>query len=172
MIKPTQKIELLKKGWTEKEILKAERILKSTATREISFSKLVFATTLVVIIFANIIVSLVLIPFLVVFDSWLLYSLVIILAGLVGFLYTFLISNITHLEQKHHLLATLIIPLIAIVNLFVMVFVSNKYVLEMKGQLAQHNPWIISIVFALAFITPSIIEHIRLHIKAKKAVIL
>ncbi len=46
--------------------------------------------------------------------------------GLVfGLIFNFLIIDLEHLEQKHHLVAALIIPIVAVVNLLIMTWIIN-----------------------------------------------
>ncbi|MFH1276156.1 MAG: hypothetical protein ABIH82_03520, partial [Candidatus Woesearchaeota archaeon] len=113
------------------------------------------------VILGNIMVSLILIPFLIVLNKLTLYSIVVILAAILGFLYTFLIRDIGHLEKKHHTSASIIIPVIALANIFAMVFMSNKFIKEVGAINGPHNPWMIGLVFAVAFIIPYIIDVIR-----------
>lgn len=165
---PTKKEELLKKGWTEEEIKKAEAMLEKTEHHDIFFSKITFWSALVVIIFANILVSLVLIPFLIVFNKWILYFTVIVLAGIIGFLYNFLILDIGHLEKKHHLLAGIIVPVLALTNMVLMVLVANKFIADLKVENVPHNPWVIGVVFMAAFIIPYLVDRVRgRHVVAK-----
>lgn len=158
---PLKKEEFFKKGWTREEIKKAEAFLEKTEPHDIFFSKITFWSALVVVIFANLLVSLILIPFLIVLEKWILYFTVIILAGIIGFLYNLLITDIGHLEKKHHFLAGIIIPIIALANVVIMVLISNKFIADLKLQTSPHNPLVIGIVFALAFITPYLIERMR-----------
>src|SRR3989338_3225124 len=104
-----KKYELLEKGWKDSEIKKAEEILEKAEQNDVFFSRIVFWSVLVVIIFSNLMISLILIPFLIALDRWFLYAVVVILAGTIGFLYNFLITDISHLERRHHLLAGIIV---------------------------------------------------------------
>ncbi|MFH1682184.1 MAG: hypothetical protein ABIA37_00145 [Candidatus Woesearchaeota archaeon] len=158
---PEKRAELLRKGWGEEELKKAEAILEKTATQELFFSKIIFWSALVVIIFANLIISLVLVPFLIVLNQWALYFTVIILAGVIGFLYNFLVLDMGHLEKKHHLMAGIIIPVLALANMIIMVLVSNRFIAELDLHNVPHNPWMIGLVFAAAFITPYLIDKLR-----------
>lgn len=151
----------MKKGWAEEEIKKAEAILEKTELHDIFFSKITFWSALVVIIFANLLVSLVLIPFLIVLSKWVLYFTVIVLAGIIGLLYNLLITDISHLERKHHFLAGIIIPVLTLINMIAMVLISNKFIADLKLQVSPHDPWLIGLVFALAFIAPYLIERMR-----------
>ena len=152
---------LQKKGWSEKEIRKAETLLEQEEKHDPFLLKLVFWSALIVIIFANIIVSLILIPFLIVLNSGTLYFIVILLAGTIGFLYNFLITDMGHFGKKHHIAASIIIPLIAITNMVLMVTLGNKFISNLKINNVEHSPWLIAIIFAVVFILPSLWYQLR-----------
>lgn len=152
-MKPQRQEELRQKGWTMTEIRKAESILERKAEHDIHFSKIVFWSALLVIILGNIVISLVLIPFLVFFNPWALHVIIVVLAFMIGALYNFLITDIGHLQQKHHIAASIIVPITAIVNLVIMVISLNKFLAE-KGLTTNYNPWALSILFAIVFILP------------------
>lgn len=168
-MKQQHKSNLLKKGWTIREISRAESILENKGWHDVHFSKIVFWSALIVIVFANVIVSLVMIPFLIVLDSWVLLSILVLLAWMVGFLYNFLITDIGHLEHKHHLMATIIIPVVALINLFIVVITSNSLIGELGVEKSQNNPWLIAIVFAVAFTIPALLGYLRRIMESKKA---
>ena len=161
MMHPHKKEDLLKKGWEEAEIKKAENILDKVERHDLFFSKITFWSALVVIIFANLLISLVLIPFLIVLDSWVLYSTIAILALVIGFLYDLLVTDIKILERKHHLLAGLIIPFLALINIVVMVLVSNKFIADLNISNQPHKPWLLGLIFAIALMIPYLITRIR-----------
>lgn len=154
-------MELLKKGWGEREIEKAEEALEKTTQHDLHVSKIVFWSALVLMVTANLLASLILIPFLIVFKTWLLYSIVILLAGALGFLYNFLIKDIGHLQKKHYLLAIIIVPLIALTNMVIMVLASNHFIVDLKVNNQPHNPYIVAIVFVVAFIIPPLVSWLR-----------
>ncbi|MDP3990064.1 MAG: hypothetical protein Q8Q01_02560 [archaeon] len=168
-MKQQHKSNLLKKGWTVREINKAESIIEQKGWYDVHFSKIVFWSALVVIVFANVIVSLVMIPFLIVLNSWVLFSITVLLAGMIGFLYNFLITDIGHLEHKHHLMATIIVPAVALINLFVVVITSNSLIEQLGAGKSQNNPWLIAIVFAVAFTIPALGGYLRRIKESKKA---
>jgi len=162
-----KKMKLKERGWSDQEIINAEKILEKEKEYDAHFSRIVFWSALIVIIFSNMLVSLGLIPFLIVLNSWVLYLIIILLAGCIGFLYNLLITDIGHLKKKHHISAGIIIPLIAIANLIGMVLVSNKFIRDLQIKNVQHNPWTIAILFAIVLITPYIIGRIKFHFKEK-----
>lgn len=157
------------KSWTALEIKKAERTLERTEHSALFFSKIVFWSALLVIVFANLIVTLILIPFLVVLNKAVLYALVILLAGMIGFLYTFLITDIGYLEKRHHRLASVLVPLLAFANALTMVFVANRFIADLQGPYTPHNPLLISLVFGGAFILPYVADQLRLAFRKKEA---
>ena len=163
-----EKKELKKKGWTKEEITKAQAILDKSKHHDVHFSKIVFWSALLVIILGNIIVSLILLPFLIVFQSWLLYGFFTVIALVMGSLYSFLITDIDHLEKKYHIIATIIIPIIAFINLIVIVIVSNSFIAKLPGNNSPHNQWILSILFAVAFVMPFFLHKLWIGIKEKK----
>ena len=168
-MKQQQRSYLLKKGWTIREITRVESTMEKKGWHDVHFSKIVFWSALIVIVFANVIVSLVMIPFLIVLDSWILLSIIVLLAGMIGFLYNFLITDIGHLEHKHHLAATIIVPIVALINLFIVVITSNSLIGQLGVEKSQNNPWLIAIVFAVAFTIPAAGGYLRRIMESKKA---
>ncbi len=152
--KYTEKLKLSEKGWNDKELRKAEDILNQETERDLHFSTLVFWSAVLVIIFANLIVSLILIPFLIVLYSWILYLIVILLGLTIGFLYAFLINSSSYFKIKHHLLGGILIPIIALANLIGMVLVANKFIADSKINNLPHDIWIIAIIFTGSLILP------------------
>lgn len=160
-MKPQRREELRQKGWREEELARAEAILNKVTQRDIFFSKIVFWSALLVIVFANILVSAILIPFLIALYDLALYAIVTLLGLAIGFLYNFLITDIGLLETKHHRAASIIIPIIAMGNIVIMVITSNRFIESIKLNNQPHNPWIVALIFAGAFILPYIVDQIR-----------
>ena len=172
-MKQSHKLKLTEKGWSEEEIVHAEAVLDRAEKQDVHFSKIVFWSALIVTIFGNFIVSLILIPFLIVLNKWVLYSIVILLAGSIGFLYKLLIMDIGHLEKKHHVSASILVPVVAVANVVGMVLVSNKFIRDLRVENVQHSPIMVAIVFAIVLILPYVLHQISLMVKnkTKKAVI-
>jgi len=121
---------------------------------------MVFWSALIVIIFANLIVSLMLIPFLVFLTENALYFIVSLLSLCIGFLYNLLITDLGHLERKHHILASIIVPFIAVANLVIMVSAANQFEIQL-GINNPHNPWKIAIIFAIGLMIPFVVDRVR-----------
>ena len=156
--------ELRKKGWTEQEIYKTlqiyERAKKHKEENKTLFELIIFWVVLVVGIIGNVIVSLTFIPFLLVLNGFYLYLVLAILALAFGFLFEILIRDIENLESHHHRSIQIIVPVFAVINFFVIVYVSNK--IDYELQIAnQHNPYLIGIVYAIAFLLPYFYYHTK-----------
>ena len=158
MVKSYRSI-LEKKGWNEKEIQKVTSVLDKQREHDAFFSRIIFYSALLVIIFANVFVSFSVLFLSVALSSWLLYLVVTVLALTIGFLYSYLITDIGHLERRHHLFAGVIIPLIAIGNIILIAVVGNKIILDLGLNTGRHNPWILGIVFGFMFLVPSLIDN-------------
>jgi len=165
-MKAKKELELKEKGWNDLEIERAKRILDKSEHQEMFFSKITFWSALIVIIFANLIVSLILIPFLIVFTKTFAMIIVAILALTIGFLYNFLITDLGYLKRKHHIASSIIIPILSLGNMIAMVFVSNRFINEVGAvKNNPQNPWIIGLVFAIAFILPYLFDQLRKKIR-------
>jgi uncharacterized membrane protein YcjF (UPF0283 family) len=161
-MKSQRREELRQKGWHEEDLVKAEAILDKATKQDIFFSKIVFWSALVVIIFANLLVSLILIPFLIALYDFVLYAIVVVLGLAIGFLYNFLITDIGLLETKHHRAASIIVPVVAVGNVVVMVLTANRFIENIQINNQPHSPWIVAAIFGGAFILPYIFDQIRM----------
>jgi len=107
---------------------------------------------LVVITTCNLLVAMFLVPFLMILSQWPMYLLVVSIALVFGLLFNLIIRDID-IERRHHILAVAFIPLITIINLFLMTVVANK--LDALFNLnIQHSPTVISLLYAVVFLLP------------------
>jgi len=165
-MKDSTKLYLSKKGWSNQELNKAESILDKKSKHNKKFSKRVLLSSLLLVIIGNIVSAFILIPFLIFLPNYLLYGFIILLASLIGVLYNMLINDIGNLEKKHHLLASLVLPIVALINMFILVPITNELISKKKLD-PSSNPWTIAIVFSIAFILPYLITIIKSHWQKK-----
>lgn len=158
---------LEKKGWEKKEISKAVGIIhnaKQLKTPESRFlEKRVYWILLFAIVAANFAISVALIPVLMALSGAMLYLIIIMLGIVFGLLFELVIRGIEHLEKRHHILLAILIPLIALANVFVISKISN----DLAGTLQLtnfQNPVLISITYAASFVLPYIIYRFVLKI--------
>jgi hypothetical protein len=156
-------LHIAKTEWAQPTIKHIEKAAKEKHEVHDPFlSKIVFWTSIVIVIIANILTTVVLIPFLAVMQRSFSLAIITVIALAMGFLYNLLIVDINHLEQTHHVLAGIIVPLIAIVNVVVMVGTANQMIAALSIQNTPHNPVLTGTVYGVAFIVPYVIDRIRI----------
>ena len=158
------KERLKQKGWTDQDINRALEIMyaKEQANSSVnqytqSGSRILYWSALIVAIVGNILMSLVLIPFLISTQGFTLYMMISVIGLVFGFLITVLLRDIEHIDYKNHIVAGVFIPALAIINVYVMVSLSNKIantISSTNTSFYQHNPIIISVVYVVAFMLP------------------
>ncbi len=157
---------LLKKGWTREEIDKTINMLHGEGKQEkhIFFKKelniTLYWTTLLLLTVCNFLISIVLIPFLIVTNPFQLDITVAVLGVIFGLFFNHIIRDIEHIEAKHHLIAAIFIPAVALINVFLMVSVANSFAEKFEFA-KQHNPVFTSIIYVAAFLAPYIIGILR-----------
>ncbi|MCK4589293.1 MAG: hypothetical protein KAT77_02535 [Nanoarchaeota archaeon] len=160
-VKRRRKISTPKKEWTTRRLEKAEKILTTTQVHEPFFSQIVFWSAILVIVIGNLIMSIALIPFLTVLNKWFLDVIIVVLALVMGILFNFLITNIGHLDRHHHVLALVIVPLIALANVIFVVIMANQIIAGIEIVDIRHNPWLMGILYGVAFVLPYIFYNVR-----------
>ena len=159
---------LEKRGWNKKDISKTVEIIhnaKRLKTPEAVFlQKRIDWILLVIIIVANFAISIALIPILMTLSGITLYFIIVILGIVFGLLFELLIRSIEHFEKKHHIFLAILIPLIALANVFITSKISND--LTKILQLTNfNNPIIIAFVYAVSFVLPYIVYRFILKIE-------
>ena len=74
-------------------------------------------------------------------------------------------------KAAEYVLCLIIVPSLALANFVIMVIVANQFITNLPIKNQPHNPWLISGVFAITFILPSLLGRIRTTRKRRKAVI-
>ena len=159
MVTKETKTRLMKKGWTEEQIKKAEESIESRRFHDksrsiVTSNRILFWSMLFVIIIGNALIALILIPFLLVFDKFAVNIFIVVIGFAVGLLFNFLVWDIEHLTIKHHLLAAIIIPVLAIVDLYAIVKISNAINEVFEITVIRGDPILISAVYVIAFLVP------------------
>ena len=156
-----KRVKVIKEGWTKERLQKAERILTTIHVQEPFFSKIVFWSAILVIVLGNLLMSIALIPFLAVLNKWFLDLIILLLALVMGLLFNFLITNIGHLERHHHVLAALILPVVALANVIFIVLTANQMIESIQIINVRHNPWLIGILYGGVFVLPYLYFRLR-----------
>lgn len=148
---------MIDERWTDQEIEKTLRIIEKaeeTKPREIRFiDKITYWAVLIVAIIGNLILSIILIPFMLVLKHFILYTIIFVLAFIFGLFFNLLLKEIEQLDQPHHIMAGLFIPALAIINVVYMTMFAN-YLTETIQLNNTHNPFIIGFIYTIAFVSP------------------
>jgi len=150
---------LKEKGWPEEDIKKAADIIERRRREDksrtyTSMNRVIYWSAIVVIVLGNFIISMFLIPFLLVLKKLSLDIVIVTIAFAFGLLFNLLVTDIEHVERKHHLFAVIMIPLIALINFIIMVNVADSLAEAMNLSVVRENPYFISALYVGAFILP------------------
>ncbi len=153
------KENLRRKGWSEDEIDKTVNIIQESTghphylKQRSNFNMLVYWMSLLILSICNFIISIFLVPFVVLFSSNFIYLILIVLGLIFGYLFGLTINNIEHLEKKHHVFAMILVPLLAFLNIFIIVQIAGIFDKILKMSI-RHEPVLIGLVYAVFFIGP------------------
>jgi uncharacterized membrane protein len=162
----TLRQRLLEKGWSEDEIERTHNILHSEESIEkhASFKRsshpVMYWAGLVVAIIGNLILSVTLIPFLMILDSLQIYIILGIVGLVFGAMFNVILKDIEHVDETHHIMAGVFIPAIALITVYVMASVANRFN-ELIQNPNQHSALILSIVYLICFSAPYGLYKIR-----------
>lgn len=155
---------LLKKGFSKKDARKTVEIIQKAKKRKspkVRFlDAVVYWALLIVAIIGNVVISIILIPFLLSFKKVPLYSVIFILALMFGSLFDQLIREIENLEHKHQIIAWVFIPVLALINVYYMVSFTNHLTEVLGLPVSLNSPLLVSILYVVAFMFPYIIREI------------
>lgn len=145
--------KLKKKGWSEEELHHAGLIFSQHHNKHHilhhKYDKYVHWIVFTLIILTNIFTFLFLIPIFLIEKTIIVYSLVAVIAVIFGLSYNVIIQNMTHLEKKHHLVFTTLIPILAIISFFIFF----GYIQTTFSATIQH-PLGISIIYTIFLLIP------------------
>lgn len=130
---------------------------------------LLYWAILIISILGNFIVSIALVPFLVALQGWALYFTVFFIAATFGYMFTFVLQEIEKLQPQQNVIAIILIPAIAVINITIMTLMSNKLILLLDVNTAFHNPYLVAAVYVLGYLLPGGVRHIsRKALKTKQ----
>ncbi len=149
------------KGWVAPEIDTAERILKTASSKRTKWIRvldsMIYWLVLLVAIVMNFVLSIVLVPFLLVFTGPMLILALVVIAVAFGTMLDVVVRETEHLQQKHYVMAEVFIPAIALINIYIITRLSGQLATLMELPGAANNPLLVSVCYVAAFIAPHII---------------
>ena len=150
---------LKNRGWSDREINKATRILEKAKKQESRFlvvpKEVMIFLILAIAVAGNICVSMFLVPVLMVLESSLLFTILIVVIALtMGIIFVALIEQIENLEREYHMLFAIIVPIVALINFYLIVAYSNRTLMQLQVNKLFQDPMVISIVYTVVFLLP------------------
>lgn len=150
---------LLEKGWTQEEIEHTTRILNSGVddAKQSALNKgshpILYWAGLIVAIIGNLLLSVTMIPFLMILSSMQLYIILGIVGVVFGGMFYVILKDIEQVDQSHHVMAGIFIPAIALITVYIMTGVANRFNELIKNP-NEHSQIILSIVYLVCFSMP------------------
>ena len=121
---------------------------------------------LLVMLVANLVLSLTLIPIIIVLDKAPLYGIIIIIGTMFGLLFELILEHLGELSSHHKIIARFFIPSIAILNIAIITALANKLSTLLLLE-AGKTPAIVSLVYTIAFLSPFIYKDLKSRIIRK-----
>lgn len=153
---------LIQKGWKKEEVEKAMKTMYSAEPKkdihDLQVNRILYWSTLLIAIIGNLVVSVVLVPFLLVLSSLPLYFVIFIIGLTFGALFNLLIRDIAYIDPRHHIIAGVFLPAIAIVTIVTVVNFANKFNTALKISPFHQNAIIVSTVYVIGFLIPYLID--------------
>jgi hypothetical protein len=171
MAREKLKKSLKEKGWTQEEVDKAMQIMEAThpeikhvetRTQITShFNVFVYWTALIVAMIGNIMLAVILVPLMLYLSSGILYFVIAVIALTFGILFNALVNSIEEVDYKHHIVAGVFIPAIAILNVYIMIRFSNAVNATYTLTEQAHSPVIIGTLYVGFFVLPYLFTKIK-----------
>ncbi len=154
------KKRLKKKGWTNEDIHKAVKIINSGKLKK--SKKIVLLESIIhniwilmfLAIIGNFIISIILMPFIVSMQSAKLYIVIVVIGLAFGAFFDMLIRDMKNIKDKDLIIPAVFFLLITIINISLIVKLSNYFQRGLGLGGFQHSPILVSVVYVVAFILP------------------
>jgi hypothetical protein len=163
--------KLLEKGWPKEAALKTARILAKAEEAKPdgirTLDKVVHWVALLIIVLGTFVVSILLVPLLLVASGPALAGLLVGVGVGFGLLFEVVVSKLERLEHRPPIVAGLFIPVLALINVYVITSLTNRLAALAKLESGIHDPILVSIVYVAAFSLPFMLH--KLHLLRRNA---
>ena len=148
---------LAKKGWSQPEIYRAMRALHRGSEQEKYFTQVLFFSTILLVLFSNIFVMVGVLFLAIIMPAWFIMCLMAIFGIIIGIVYDYLVRDIAHVEKHHHYIAASVIPLVVVMNSFIIVYASQGISKDL-GLAVNQDPVLTSIIFVVFLLVPTVVR--------------
>ncbi|VVB81620.1 Uncharacterised protein [uncultured archaeon] len=153
------------KEWTPELAVRTEEILskaeKSKPGWIVGVDSALYWVLLFLAIIANFIISVVLVPFLLILKGLPLYFSLFFIGASFGLFFSFILHSLEQLEKEQHIIASIFIPCIALINVGIFAVLSNKLIILLKLATPPHNAILVGAVYVFGYVIPGAFMHLR-----------
>ena len=152
------------KEWSPDFAAKTEQILqraeKSKPFWIQNVDKALYWILLFLAIVGNFVISVVLVPFLLILKGASLYFSLFFVGASFGWVFSFILHHLQRLQKEQHVIASIFIPCLALINVGIFAALSNKLIILLKLTTPPHNPFLVGAVYVLGYVIPGSISHL------------
>ncbi|MGM5480925.1 MAG: hypothetical protein ACQESE_00795 [Nanobdellota archaeon] len=167
--------KLKEKGWSDEEIEHAKEVFEKAEENKHPHMKALERGTywmlLIIIIGGAIGGAYLMEPLLIAMNKIQAIASILILGGLFGSLASVLVKDIEHAQVHHHIIISAVIPVSSIITSIIITH-NVRTLKDIFTTIANHNPYILGVSFAIAALIPysifTIQEHKRSQQKTKQ----
>ena len=122
--------------------------------KTIVFNEVVSWIFVILLIVCNIVLSIILIPFILVVKAAYLFPLIVIFGMIFGYLMSSALRDIEAIDRRHHIITGVFIPALALITMFYSSSFANFVIKVLKISTTSHNPIYLSVAYSASFILP------------------
>ena len=152
---------------TPEQIINSPKMKKKHAVYAKHSQNVFNSITLVVIALASLITTIVTMPFMLFFKSYVMYIFVLFIGCIFGFIFSFMVLDLKHLEKTSHLILSIFVPLIAVTNIIIMIYML-RHLIERFDIIFEHNPIILVSLYLLGYVMPYLFFSLTEFVRRKK----
>jgi len=145
--------------------LKTEKIIRDAEVSKPSWVRNIdvalYWVFLFLVIIGNFVVSVVLVPFFLVFSGIALYFSLFFVGLSFGWLFGFILDSLERMQTRQHIIWSIFIPALALINVAIFAILSNKLIILLKLSTPPHNPFFVGAFYVLGYVLPSAIMHLK-----------
>lgn len=153
------------KEWDIDLAVKTEKILRRAESSKPSWVRTLdsalYWVLLFIAIIGNFVVSVVLVPFLLILKGFALYFSLFFIGASFGWVFGFILHSLEKLQKEQHIIWSIFIPCLALINVGIFAVLSNKLIILLKLSTPPHNPFFVGAFYVLGYVLPGAISHLR-----------
>lgn len=163
---PISREDLLKKGWTDEEVDYTFNVIDTAKDKKSAFIHFLDGAIswfgLFIVFLGSLILSVVLMPFFLTVKGPFLYLMVFLIAFVLGIVFNFLLDQINQLGKEEKIVGEIFLPVISLIDVYVMFGIANVLVDTLKMTSEPHNQFLFGLVFVVSLSSPFYLSHSKM----------